>query len=154
MPRTRKVWVASANASLGGFLYGYNIIAFNVAQENVAHALDWDDNAELLISFGTGLLLLGGLIGSVMSGYIANHSGRRKALLLADLMAAVGSALTAVPATATVRSLHQPSADKLEVFSDFKFHLDWVLALCLAWCFQNRLQMTEMSCGVWCLLSS
>ncbi|CAG9330102.1 unnamed protein product [Blepharisma stoltei] len=95
------VWKLTLNATIGSFLFGYNIGVFNSNQENIAATLGWGDNKDLYISTMAATLPLGGLVGSLYAGSLANKVGCRKALMITDFINICGSLFFLIPYTAT-----------------------------------------------------
>ncbi|CAG9313585.1 unnamed protein product [Blepharisma stoltei] len=90
------IWKMGLNASLGSLIFGYNFGVFNTSQENVSAALGWNDNKDLYISIMTALFSAGGLFGATSAGLITNKIGRRRALMLMDILHMVSCALFAI----------------------------------------------------------
>ncbi|CAG9328423.1 unnamed protein product [Blepharisma stoltei] len=95
------IWAMSINASIGGFLFGYNVGVFNTCQENVSSTLGWGDNKDLFIALFSALIPVGALLSAVYAGVTANKYGRRKALMFADILGAIAALITIIPYTAT-----------------------------------------------------
>lgn len=73
-------------ATLSSFLCGYQIGVFNTCQKNVSETLDWGSNEVYWISANTAAMPIGAIIGATFSGKLSNRFGRRKALLLNNLV--------------------------------------------------------------------
>jgi MFS transporter, SP family, major inositol transporter len=90
---TRFVHLATAISTLGGLIFGYDIGIAGGAAGFVA-----DDYA--LGSFAEGAVvstsLLGGMIGAMLGGPLADRSGRRPILLLAGVVFSLGAVLSAL----------------------------------------------------------
>ena len=97
----KKVWNLALAASWGSFIFGYNIGAFASCQDNVSAALDWGDTKDTLIMIMSAMMPFGAMFGALTSGIIARKYGRRKALMLTDLITIFGSGIIVIPYTAT-----------------------------------------------------
>jgi len=90
------VYSAVINAALGAFFFGYVMSAFNPIQDFVQyHAFDYTVS-NTLINFMTSFVPLGAGLGALSAGKIAASIGRRKAMLLIDVIALVGTGLTLI----------------------------------------------------------
>ena len=94
------VWKLAINASWGSFLFGYNIGVFTSCQPCVSATLGWGQNEELFVTIMSALMPFGAMFGSLLSGLIAKKLGRRKALMITDIVIICGSALIVIPHTA------------------------------------------------------
>ena len=73
-------------ATISCFLTGYNIGVVNSSLDNVAKTLDWGSLKSTLISLSNAVFALGGAVGSAISGKISNKLGRRKGIMITDLV--------------------------------------------------------------------
>lgn len=71
-------------ATISCFLTGYNIGVVNSSLDNVAETLNWGDLKSTYISLCNALFAVGGTIGSMVSGKLANKYGRRKGMIICD----------------------------------------------------------------------
>ncbi len=83
-------------ASLGGFLFGFDIAIITGAGPYLRVHFGLDD---LSLGWAFSSLLFGCVMGSLVTGRLADRWGRRKALLWAAALFAVTSVLTAVAGT-------------------------------------------------------
>lgn len=95
----KSVWSLSLNASLGSFLLGYNMGVFTSCQPCVSATLEWGSNKDIYIMFMAAILSLGAMFGSMYSGTIARRYGRRKALMITDVLILIGTGITIIPYT-------------------------------------------------------
>jgi len=94
--KTGYVYSAVINAALGAFFFGYILSAFNPIGDFVQyHAFD-HVISDTLINFMTSFVPLGAGIGALSAGKIASSIGRRKAMLLMDFIAVIGTGLTVI----------------------------------------------------------
>lgn len=94
--KTGYVYSAVINAALGAFFFGYVMSAFNPIGDFVQyHAFD-HIIPDTLINFMTSFVPLGAGIGALSAGKIASSLGRRKAMLLIDVIALIGTGLTLI----------------------------------------------------------
>lgn len=56
------------NASLGCFLFGYNLGVLNACQENVSATLEWGDQKDLLIAIFSAIIPIGAFVSSFFAG--------------------------------------------------------------------------------------
>ncbi|OMJ95880.1 hypothetical protein SteCoe_603 [Stentor coeruleus] len=95
----KSVWSLSFNASLGNFILGYNMGVFTSCQPCVSATLEWGSNKDIYIMFMAAILSLGAMFGSMCSGTIARRYGRRKALMITDMLIIIGCGITIIPYT-------------------------------------------------------
>jgi MFS transporter, SP family, galactose:H+ symporter len=98
---TSAVWRLAVNASWGSFVFGYNIGVFTSSQPSIAAALGWGGDKELLIMLMAAMMPFGAMFGALGSGVLARRLGRRKALMLTDLITLVGVGAIVIPTTPT-----------------------------------------------------
>jgi major inositol transporter-like SP family MFS transporter len=80
-------------SSLAGFLDGYSTSVISGALIYIRSELDL---SEFAVSLIVSITILGALFGSIAAGVIADKVGRRSAILLSDLLFALGAVLTVV----------------------------------------------------------
>jgi MFS family permease len=83
---------------VGGIHYGYNLAIAGVIARAVAAALDADPSIEQVL---LGIALLGAVVGSPLSGWVAERSGRVQATLLGESLSLVGALVGAVSFSTT-----------------------------------------------------
>lgn len=98
---SKSVWTKCGIVSLGSFLFGYNLGVFNSSQESISASLGWGSDEVIFIPMFAGIVAVGAAISASTSGKIADKLGRRKTLLLADIMSMVAAAITCIPFTPT-----------------------------------------------------
>ena len=81
------------NSTLSAFLFGYQMGAFNISQDAVVNWLGWGGDSLALITVATTLVPVGACFGAGMSGVAADRLGRRKYLIIIDIVAVVGSVI-------------------------------------------------------------
>ncbi|CAG9315744.1 unnamed protein product [Blepharisma stoltei] len=98
----KKVIGISFTASIGSFLFGYNIGVFNSMQPNVSASLDWGGDEKLYISIISTLMPFGALFGAIYGGQAAEKLGRRKSMIFSDILVIIGSLIFIFPSTTTL----------------------------------------------------
>ncbi len=86
------IWMISATAALGGLLFGYDWVVIGGAKpfyEPYFHL-----TSDAMIGWANSCALLGCLLGSILSGVLADRTGRRTLLIVAALLFGVSSILT------------------------------------------------------------
>ena len=81
-------------AALGGFLFGYDTGVIAGAQ--LYFSDDWPDITDSQIALIVSIALIGAAIGSLFSGSISDKIGRKRVILVADVLFTVGAALMAL----------------------------------------------------------
>jgi sugar porter (SP) family MFS transporter len=99
--RAGKVYLLTLNTMIAGYMFGYNIGVFNTSMYYVAHTLNWGNSTTAMISFCGAIMPAGGFIGGMSSSVISMKYGRRKAMMIADLIGFLGSGITLLPHTST-----------------------------------------------------
>jgi SP family xylose:H+ symportor-like MFS transporter len=90
--RTRYVWTISTVAALGGLLFGYDWVVIGGAKPFYEGYFQL--NSEQLVGWANSCALLGCLVGSMISGVMADRFGRKGLLILSAFLFAVSSVLT------------------------------------------------------------
>ena len=89
---TRNLIIAVIQALVGAFLYGWNVAILNVPQPVVQNKVtNMSDTEYALLAT---MFCAGGLIGALAAGPLQDRIGRKKALLLVDIIFILSSALT------------------------------------------------------------
>lgn len=83
---------------VGGIHYGYNLAIAGVVARSVAAALDADPSIEQVF---LGTTLLGAVVGSPLSGLVAERSGRVPATLLGETLSLLGALVGAISFSTT-----------------------------------------------------
>jgi len=94
--RTSYVVLVSFIASLGGFLFGYDI---NVMIGGLIFVLRHFQLTPMQQGFAVGSASIGCGTGAIIAGYIADRLGRKKGLAITAVVFAAGSIGTAIPLT-------------------------------------------------------
>ena len=76
-------------AAIGGFLFGYDTGVISGAQ--LYFVLDFPDITDTQRSLIVSLALLGAAIGSLFSGILSDKIGRKKVIMIADLVFTLGA---------------------------------------------------------------
>jgi sugar porter (SP) family MFS transporter len=88
----RYVWTISAVAALGGLLFGYDFVVIGGAKPFYESYFRLE--SQQLIGWANSCALLGCLLGSIVSGAMADRMGRKKLLIFSAVLFAVSSILT------------------------------------------------------------
>ena len=88
----RYVWALATVAALGGLLFGYDFVVIGGAKPFYEKFFRLE--SEQLIGWANSCALLGCLVGSVLSGAMADRLGRKKLLIASAMLFAVSSVLT------------------------------------------------------------
>src|SRR3979411_1923831 len=86
------VWGIASIAALGGLLFGYDWVVIGGAKP--FYEKYFQLNSEELIGWANSCALVGGLLGSLISGVTSDRFGRKKLLILCAVLFAVSSVLT------------------------------------------------------------
>src|SRR5690349_14975449 len=86
-------------SALGGFLYGYytGIISGALAFLASSFRLSIADQAMLV-----SIILIGGLIGALFAGIIADRIGRKRAIAVTSVLFIIGAGITALSGSYTI----------------------------------------------------
>ncbi len=90
---SRFVYVAAALSALGGLLFGYDTGVISGAILFIAQEFVLSD---LYVGFVVSAVLIGAVIGAAIGGDLADHIGRRKVILIAATIFALGAVGTAL----------------------------------------------------------
>ena len=88
-------------ASLGSFVFGYNVGVVNSTLDVVASVFSWGDYKSILTAIMAGSMPFGAMISSVFSGNLSNEIGTRRALMVSNLITLLGAVVTIIPFTIT-----------------------------------------------------
>lgn len=104
-PRTfynkKKVWLRAFTSSLGYLSFGYANGIFTSSQQCISSLLSWGSESYIYISIISSLIPLGALFGGIFAGYLSRNYGKRKNLMIADLVMILGSSIIVIPHTVT-----------------------------------------------------
>ena len=89
----------SLTTSLGFYSYGYTNGISNSSISCISSILDWNSNSQSLISIMSGIVLLGGSFGSLLCGLFSQNIGKRKMIIMTDLIMIIGSIFCSYPNT-------------------------------------------------------
>lgn len=92
------VYLIAMVAALGGFLFGYDLSIISGAMIFITEEFALSPGAQ---GFAVGSALLGCMAGPVLGGTLSDRWGRKRTLIFAGLLFAVGAVGTAMPATIT-----------------------------------------------------
>ena len=98
---SKKVWLRGILASVSYFNLGYSQGIFNPSQECISDLLGWGDEKDLYISVISSLLPLGAAMGALIIGFLPKSYGKRKKLMIADIILIAAGAIFMVPHTYT-----------------------------------------------------
>lgn len=94
-----RVLLICLTATIGSFLYGYNMTVFNSSMGFISELLDWGDSQTFFKSLASGLTCFGGILGALSSGSLINAYGTLKTFCIADIVGIIASLITVVPNT-------------------------------------------------------
>lgn len=93
MNKTLLLYTIAAIAATGGLLFGFDTGVINVALPFIKQKWQLSETAE---AWTVSAVLVGGMAGALLSGRLADVLGRKRINILASVIFAVGSILTAV----------------------------------------------------------
>ena len=96
-----RVWTLGLHIQISGFLFIYSLGVFNTTSKNVSADLGWDDNETFFITFFSSIVAFGLFLGTLVSGKMMNYYGKRKSIMIADVIVIVSSILAITPFTIT-----------------------------------------------------
>ena len=85
--------------ALTGFQYLYCIGVFNTCQLNVAATLQWGSSTSYFINLFSTLLVTGQTIGCIITGKLIDNYGRRKSMIMTDILFILASIVLVMPST-------------------------------------------------------
>lgn len=91
----------SLNCTLGSFVFGYSMAEFTSCQDSVSATLNWDNHEYIFINIFSAIVPLGAIFGAVSSGLISKRLGRRKMLMISDIIGIIGCYITIIPTNYT-----------------------------------------------------
>jgi len=96
---SNKVWRVCLVASLGSFVFGYNVGVVNSTLGVVASVFSWGNHKSILTALVAGSMPFGAMVSSVFSGNLSNKIGTRGALMVSNLITLLGAVVTVIPFT-------------------------------------------------------
>ena len=97
--KVSNVWKLALNIVISGFLFCYTFAVFNPSAENVGATLNWGDQQDLYTTLFSTIIPVGSLIGATTAGSLMNTYGRRKTIIISDIIMICGSILSVIPFT-------------------------------------------------------
>jgi SP family arabinose:H+ symporter-like MFS transporter len=97
----KKVWLRAFSSSIGYFIFGYVIGIFTSSQECVSSLLYWGDNKDFTIVIMSTLVPIGAFFGSILTGFLSKINGKRKNIMITDLLTMISSIIILYPHTIT-----------------------------------------------------
>ena len=91
------VWKMCLNASLGSFIFGYNIGVFSSTQDPVISSIGWESDSEYYTSMLGSLMPFGAMISAVFAGPISNRIGKRRTIMISNLVTLLGAGIISIP---------------------------------------------------------
>eukprot|EP01016_Furgasonia_blochmanni_P047336 TRINITY_DN6946_c0_g1_i1.p1 TRINITY_DN6946_c0_g1~~TRINITY_DN6946_c0_g1_i1.p1 ORF type:complete len:517 (+),score=95.53 TRINITY_DN6946_c0_g1_i1:77-1627(+) len=83
------------NATLGSFFMGYALGVFNTCQDNVADLYGWTkEEQSYYIGLISAMVPVGAAAGAITSGSLSNYYGRKRSMVITDILSIVGVLLT------------------------------------------------------------
>jgi MFS family permease len=89
------------NTALGSFFFGFTMAVFNPLQSYIAGVVV-PSASELEIDLATSLVPLGAALGAYIAGTLAQKLGRRKSIIITDLIALTGMIIETIPTIQTI----------------------------------------------------
>lgn len=93
------IWRVCINLSLNCVFGGYTTVAIGTALQCASWELNWGESTSTYISVLAAIFAIGAALGGVVAGMIAVIYGRRKALMIADIIGLVSCLIVFVPST-------------------------------------------------------
>ena len=90
----RYLYLPAAVAAIGGLLFGFDTAVINGALPFLRHEFRLTDIGVELVA---GALLLGAVCGSLLSGWVSDRLGRRRALMVCAIGFAAAAVYSAIP---------------------------------------------------------
>lgn len=97
--KKKEVWLRSCGCAIGYLCFGYNNGIFTSSQACISSYLSWGEKKTFYVALMSSLIPLGGLVGSLAMGYLSNFYGKRKNLMITDLVAVFGALVIIIPST-------------------------------------------------------
>ena len=94
-----KAWKRAITSNLSFIIYGYSIGIFTSSQFCISSVLHWGSNSELLIAINSSLIPFGGMVGSIIAGFLSRSHGKRHNLILIDIGVILASLINYYPNT-------------------------------------------------------
>lgn len=90
------------NSSIGFFFMGYNLGVYNTLSISMDIYFSWlIEYKQTLTSIVSTILIIGCLFGSIISGYMSSKFGRRKTILIFDIISIIGGGIAVIGNTET-----------------------------------------------------
>lgn len=96
-----EVLFRTLNCSLGYFIFGYSLGIFTSSQPCISSLLHWGSDENIYIAVMSSLISLGAVLGCVTNFYLSKFYGKRKVLILADILVIITSGIVFFPNTFT-----------------------------------------------------
>lgn len=97
----KKVWGLALHIVISGFLFCYTLGVFNSCAKNVGESLNWGDMQDTYTTVFSAIVPVGALLGAMITGNVMNHYGRRKCVMMTDVLFMIGSGIIIIPTTAS-----------------------------------------------------
>ena len=90
------VWIVTSVAALAGFLYGYDTGIISGALLKITAEFEIDHRVQEMI---TASILVGAVVGALLSGRVSEAIGRRKTIMIVSLIFLAGALVSAISPT-------------------------------------------------------
>lgn len=99
-PKSVKIlnlYILVINAALGFFYMGYNLGVINTLIHSLKVTFAWDEEStQVLTSVSSAILPIGCLFGGFASGFIGSKLGRKRTLILLDILGIIGAGIAVI----------------------------------------------------------
>jgi MFS family permease len=93
------VWRVCINLTLNCMYGGYTTVAVTAALQSASWELEWGESTTSYISLLSSIFAVGAAVGGIAAGFFAAIYGRRRALILADIIGIASCLLFILPST-------------------------------------------------------
>ena len=85
------------NVALGFFFMGYNLAVFNTMIRAMTIIFEWsEENKSTLISICSAIVPIGALFGGVGTGFLATKIGRKRSIIIIDIVGMIGAGIACI----------------------------------------------------------
>jgi MFS transporter, SP family, arabinose:H+ symporter len=97
-----RVWLKALNASIGYLIFGYVNGIFTSSQACLSSLLGWGESERVYIALISACIPLGGLCGAIFTGALSEKLGKRKGIMMTDIIMIISSMIGLIPRTWTL----------------------------------------------------
>ena len=95
----RSVWILVTHISISGFVFVYTLGVFDTCTDNVAASLGWNSEKDWYVHLFSFFLPIGQTLGCILATPAIERLGRRKLLMVSDVLFITGSIILVMPST-------------------------------------------------------